>query len=46
MIGVGAKVIGKVRIANNIKIAAGAVVVTSFDEEGITIGGIPARKLK
>lgn len=46
MIGVGAKIIGDVYIANNIKIAAGAVVVTSFNEENITIGGVPARKLK
>ena len=46
MLGVGAKVIGNVTIANNIKIAAGAVVVTSFMEEGITIGGVPAKKLK
>lgn len=45
-LGVGAAVIGNVRIANNIKIAAGAVVVHSFLEEGITIGGIPARKIK
>lgn len=45
-IGVGAKVIGKVKIADNIKIGAGAVVVSSFLEEGITIGGVPARKLK
>lgn len=46
MLGVGAKVIGNVIIANNIKIAAGAVVVHSFLEEGITIGGIPAKKIK
>lgn len=45
-LGVGAKVIGKVTIADNIKIAAGAVVVHSFLEEGITIGGIPAKKLR
>lgn len=45
-LGRGATVIGKVTIANNIKIAAGAIVVNSFTEEGITIGGIPARKLK
>jgi serine O-acetyltransferase len=45
-LGVGAKVIGKVTIANNIRIAAGAVVVHSFLEEGITIGGVPARKLR
>jgi serine O-acetyltransferase len=45
-LGVGAVVIGNVRIANNIKIAAGAVVVHSFFEEGITIGGVPAKKIK
>lgn len=45
-IGVGAKIIGNVRIASNITIAAGAVVVDSFEEEGITIGGVPARKIK
>ena len=45
-LGVGAKVIGNVTIANNIKIGAGAVVVHSFLEEGITIGGVPARKIK
>lgn len=45
-VGVGAKIIGNVTIADGIKIGAGAVVVTSFNEENITIGGIPARKLK
>jgi len=45
-LGVGAKVIGNVKIANNIKIGAGAVVVHSFFEEGITIGGIPAKRIK
>ena len=46
MMGAGAKVIGNVTIADNIKIGAGAVVVSSFTEPGITIGGVPARKLK
>ncbi|MFD0750798.1 serine O-acetyltransferase [Mucilaginibacter calamicampi] len=46
MLGVGAKVIGNVTIANRVKIAAGAVVIHSFLEEGIVIGGIPARKIK
>ncbi len=46
MLGVGAKVIGNVTIADDVKIAAGAVVVTSFTEKGIIIGGVPARKLK
>lgn len=45
-IGVGAKIIGPVQIADNIKIGAGAIVVSSFTEEGITIGGVPARKIK
>lgn len=45
-LGVGAKVIGNIRIADNITIAAGAVVVNSFEEPGITIGGIPAKKIK
>lgn len=45
-LGVGAKVIGNIRIADNITIAAGSVVVNSFEEEGITIGGIPAKKIK
>lgn len=45
MLGAGAMVLGKVRIADNIKIAAGAVVIHSFDEPGITIAGIPARKV-
>lgn len=46
MMGAGAKVIGNVIIADNIKIGAGAIVVNSFTEPGITIGGVPARKLK
>jgi len=45
-LGVGAKVLGNVTIANNIKIAAGAVVVHSFLEEGIVLGGVPAKKIK
>lgn len=45
-LGVGAKVIGDITIADNVTIAAGAVVVSSFTEEGITIAGVPARKIK
>lgn len=45
MLGVGAKVIGDVKLANNIKVGAGAVVVNSFLEEGITIAGVPAKKI-
>lgn len=46
IMGAGAKVLGPVTIADNITIAAGAIVVSSFTEKGITIGGIPARKIK
>ncbi|WP_144555422.1 serine O-acetyltransferase [Bacillus sp. X1(2014)] len=45
-IGVGAKIIGKVTIANGIKIGANAVVNKSFLEPNITIVGIPARKVE
>ena len=45
-LGVGAKVIGDIILADNITVAAGAVVVDSFLEEGIVIGGVPARKIK
>lgn len=45
-IGAGAKIIGGVTIADDIKIAAGSVVVHSFTEKGITIAGIPAKKVK
>lgn len=46
IIGTGAKILGGVKIADGIKIAAGAVVVHSFEEPGITIAGIPAKKVK
>lgn len=45
-IGVGAKVLGNIYIADNIKIGANAVVNKSFYEEGITIVGAPARKIE
>lgn len=45
-LGVGAKVIGDITIADDVTIAAGAVVVDSFTEPGITIGGVPARRIK
>ena len=46
MLGVGAKIIGNIRLANGIKVGAGAVVVSSFLEEGITIAGVPAKKIE
>ena len=45
-IGVGAIIIGGVKLADGIKVGAGAVVVSSFTERGITIAGVPAKKIK
>lgn len=45
-IGVGAKILGDVTIANGIVIGANAVVTKSFLEENITIAGVPARRIK
>lgn len=44
-IGVGAILIGNIEIADNIKIGANSVVTKSFWEEGITIAGVPAKKI-
>ena len=44
-IGSGAKIIGDIFINNDIAIGANAVVVKSFVEEGITIAGVPAKKI-
>ena len=45
-LGIGAKVIGGVSLADDIKIGANAVVTKSFAEPGITIAGVPAKKIK
>lgn len=45
-IGFGAVIIGNVKIADNIKIGANSVVNKSFLEEGITIAGVPAKRIK
>ena len=44
-IGPGAKIFGKITIASRCAIGANAVVNKSFDEENITIAGIPAKKI-
>ena len=44
--GVGAKVIGNVVIADNVTIAAGAVVVKSCEQEYAVLAGVPARIVK
>ena len=45
VVGVGAVVLGGVTVANNVAIAAGAVVNKDVLEESITVGGVPARKI-
>lgn len=44
-IGVGAKIIGGITIADGVKIGAGAVVTKSCLEQGATLVGVPARIL-
>lgn len=41
----GAKVIGEVTIADDVAIAANAVVTASIHERGTTWGGVPAKKI-
>lgn len=41
----GAKIIGNIRIANDVAIGANAVVVKDILEPGITVGGVPAKKI-
>lgn len=45
-IGVGAKIIGNVCLADNIIVAAGAVVVKSCQIEGAVLAGVPAKVVK
>ncbi|WP_242502126.1 serine O-acetyltransferase [Flagellimonas olearia] len=42
----GAKIYGKINVANNCAIGANAVVNKSFEETGILIAGNPAKKIK
>jgi serine O-acetyltransferase len=44
-IGPGAKIFGEIEIADNIAIGANSVVNKSFLEQGITIAGVPAKKV-
>jgi len=44
-IGPGAKMFGNIKIADNICIGANSVVTKSFENVGITIAGVPARKI-
>lgn len=45
MITCGAKVLGDIKIDDNVIIGANAVVVKNV-EKGVTVGGVPARKIK
>lgn len=45
-VGIGAKIIGDITLADNICIGANAVVTKSFTEPGITIAGVPAVRIK
>jgi serine O-acetyltransferase len=42
-IGPGAKIYGPVKIGNNCVIGANAVVTKSYEEDGLTIAGVPAK---
>lgn len=44
-IGPGAKLFGSIVIADNCQIGANAVVNKSFEEKGIAIAGVPAKKI-
>lgn len=46
MVGAGAKVLGPIKIASNIKIGSGAVVVKECLQEGVTIVGTKGKILK
>lgn len=45
-IGVGAKIIGNIKITNNVIIGAGAVVVNDILEENSVVAGVPAKIIK
>jgi serine O-acetyltransferase len=44
-IGPGAKIFGDITVADNIAIGANSVVNKSFYEKGISIAGVPAKKI-
>ena len=44
-IATGAKIIGDITLGNNIAVGANAVITKSFNEDGITLGGVPAKKI-
>lgn len=42
-LGSGCKIIGKVTVANNIAVGAGAVIVRDVLENNVSVGGVPAK---
>ena len=43
IVGIGAIFVGGIRLGNEVAIGAGAVVTKSFDEDHITLAGVPAK---
>lgn len=44
-IGSGAKIIGDIKIEDDVAIGAGSVVVKNINTKGITVAGVPAKKV-
>jgi serine O-acetyltransferase len=44
-IGTGARILGNITIAHNVVIGANSVVTKSITEQGITVAGVPAKKI-
>ena len=42
----GARILGDIELADDIIVGANAVVIESFTEPGITIAGVPAKKIR
>ena len=45
-LGIGAKIIGDIKLGNNIKVGANAVITRSFENDNIILVGVPAREAK
>lgn len=45
-ISTGARIIGNIKIANNVVVGANAVVVKDITDSNITVAGVPAHKIK
>lgn len=44
-LGFGAMIIGDVKLGNDVRVGAGAVVTRSFEEDNIVLAGVPAKKV-